>query len=316
LVSFIAIIARKRPELNRDKTSVVIGGGQIFADCDLNFPIKIGRIARICRDERVSVAVYGAGAGEGWSARGARLFAQLHAVKLQYVALRDERSVAAFTRQMPELDCGIRVVPDPAVLAETVYGPAPEHTLALGRGRVGLCITAAEVLQYHADMPVVGGRHTRVFFLNVIVHLCGQGLSVALFTNGALEDEASLTSLIADPALADIVADGRLIRHAAFLSPRDLAHAISSHDVIVAHRLHASIIAFAYGVPSLGLGWDRKVESFYSLTGREVHCVVDASMTPEYLCHRIIAAKCHPIPDEVRNCLMTQTVQGIADLLT
>jgi polysaccharide pyruvyl transferase WcaK-like protein len=55
---------------------------------------------------------------------------------------------------------------------------------------------------------------------------------------------------------------------------------------VIAHRLHASIVAYALGVPSLGLRWDPKVENFYANCGREEWIADFAGMTAEDLAER------------------------------
>ncbi|MCV6594736.1 MAG: polysaccharide pyruvyl transferase family protein [Silicimonas sp.] len=293
---------------------VVIGGGQLFSDADLNFPLKVGRIARICRDADVALAVYGVGVSKNWTERGAALFGQICAADLRHVALRDTESAQSLAAQLPQLTEEIRIVPDPAVVAAAAYGPAPEAVRAVGAGRVGICVTADEVLRYHANSRIAGGAPAALF-AGVIDRLCRAGVPVALFTNGAVEDEESLARLWATPDFVPYRKDGRLVRHAAFETPRDLAHGISSHDLILAYRLHASIVAFSYGVPSIGLGWDRKVQSFYEAIGCSELCVRAADVTSEALSERIMALPRVPVCEDKRRDFHARALAGVADLL-
>ena len=57
--------------------------------------------------------------------------------------------------------------------------------------------------------------------------------------------------------------------------PSELAHLIASLDGLIAHRLHACIAAYSYGVPHVGLGWDHKLESFFGSVGRQAYMLAD-----------------------------------------
>ena len=62
---------------------------------------------------------------------------------------------------------------------------------------------------------------------------------------------------------------GCTTKKSALQIPEELAHLISSYDAIVAHRLHANIIAYSYAIPHVGLGWDTKMEGFFEATSRD-----------------------------------------------
>ena len=56
-------------------------------------------------------------------------------------------------------------------------------------------------------------------------------------------------------------------------------------DFIISHRLHSSIIARSIGVGSIGLIWDKKVESFYeSIDAKEYSLRGDAIDEKKILC--------------------------------
>jgi polysaccharide pyruvyl transferase WcaK-like protein len=43
---------------------------------------------------------------------------------------------------------------------------------------------------------------------------------------------------------------------------------IATQDLLIAHRLHANIVAYSCGVPHIGLGWDPKLKNFFESVGR------------------------------------------------
>ena len=67
------------------------------------------------------------------------------------------------------------------------------------------------------------------------------------------------------------------------VEPRELVAQISGFRAIVAHRLHASIIAYSLGIPSVGLVWDKKVRAFGIMTGRERFFIDPTAVTPDHV---------------------------------
>lgn len=234
----------------------VIGGGQLFSDADLNFPLKVARAAELAHAAGVPVAVHAAGVAANWSRRGTALFARLFETELRGVGLRDAPSVAAWRAQTGERGPAPWLARDPGLLAAGRYGPVQADE------RVGLCVAAPGILSYHAEGALTSGTGP---FADLARALMAEGHALRLFTNGAEEDDAALAAVA--EALAPEVADGRAAVAPRPLRPEALARTVASCRAVVAHRLHACIVAFAYGRPVVGLGWDRKVESFFASVG-------------------------------------------------
>lgn len=89
--------------------------------------------------------------------------------------------------------------------------------------------------------------------------------TVILFTNGALEDERFMRKQLV-PFL--IERKKQFVVQRRFSSGFQLVRFISELDKVIAFRLHANIIATSYNVPSYGINWDQKVESFFILQNR------------------------------------------------
>jgi hypothetical protein len=100
----------------------VIGGGQIFSDANLNFPVKIGRAAGILAERGTPVAVHAVGVSRNWSAEGTALFARVLECDLRMVGTRDAGSATAWAAQMPGGPAPV-LTADPGLLAAACYGP-------------------------------------------------------------------------------------------------------------------------------------------------------------------------------------------------
>lgn len=55
---------------------------------------------------------------------------------------------------------------------------------------------------------------------------------------------------------------------------------IAGFRAIIAHRLHANIIAYSLGIPSVGLSWDHKVVDIGTISGRERYFTHVTATTP------------------------------------
>ena len=246
-----------RSDLEAD--CIVLGGGQIFSDKLLNFPIKVARIVKILEERNMPVAVFAAGVSKNWSARGKKLFQGIKRLEPRMIGLRDAGSIDNWRRQY-----GVSPEPthtvDPAFLAASCYGPALDSQNA-----VGLCVTDFGVLQHHSDGSVAGSASDPVeFYISCTKALVDKGRQVVLFTNGEGADEALLARVNSALSRSAIAADRYRIEPRAE-RPEALGRALGSYECVVGHRLHSHIIGYSYKCPLVGLGWDNKMESFFDL---------------------------------------------------
>ncbi len=252
--------------------AVVLGGGNLLADADLNFPIKIacalGEAIRAARP----VGVFGVGVSDNWSRRGAALLGgAIGRARPVHGAVRDARSKAIWDRRLqPRGVPAASLCRDPGLLTARHFPAAAPVT-----GRIGLCLTDPLALRYHgaegADARLDG------WIADLAGRLAARGHEVAVFTNGSPEDRAYLTAMA--ERLRDACGD-RLTIVPAFGAPADLAAFASGCALLIAHRMHACIAAYSYEVPHLGLAWDVKLDSFFASVGRGAYMIDPAASSP------------------------------------
>lgn len=240
---------------------VVVGGGNLLQDDDLNFPLKVGRALHVASSAGVPTVVHAVGAVPGWSAEARECLSALRDPKVG-LSVRDEASRAALAAETGRGD--IAIARDPGLLSRDLLSADAATSRGEGARPVcGLGIIHPAVTSHHAGRSS-GGVEA---FERLGRAVLDSGRDLTLFTNGAVEDEAMLVRVH-----AAIVSPGRASRVTVAprpRTPRDLVRIVAGLDVLVAHRLHACIVAYALDVPAIGLTWDAKVRSFFASTGRE-----------------------------------------------
>ena len=261
----------------RGAEAVVIGGGNLVSDTDLNFPLKLRAAAAAANEFALPLGVYAVGVGDNWSAQGAAMFeSAFAAAPMFFGSVRDARSAEIWARRLgPAGVAPARVSCDPGLLAYARY-PAPERQ-PRAAPRVGLGLMHPASLKYHADQPCPPAAQQTQWTLAFVRACLARGWSVQAFTNGSPEDEVYLRQLA--PALVALDGSGRIGVEPRFSAPENLARFVASLDLLYAHRLHANIPAYSYGVPHIGFSWDGKLKSFLASVGRS-DCLATMGVDP------------------------------------
>lgn len=314
-----AVLGRSMPRWSRlwqervdQADAAVIGGGNLFQDDDLNFPLKIGLVLGILRGAGLPVAVHAVGASHHWSLRARELFAGLLGNRIVHVSVRDERSRQNWRGYFGEtFDVGI--CPDPGLLAAEMLESRRETSLDR-EPTVGICVTHPVILRRHAGISFsqVPVRSVSAY-RDLGRELVKGGYKVLLFTNGAREDQRFLDMVMQDPASAELIASGYLKAAPRPREPAELLGVLQPLSAIVAHRLHASIVAYSFQIPHVGLGWDSKVSSFFRSVGRD-RFLVEGDHGPCEIAACVAAALAEGIDPALHKHQLEQARKGI-DLL-
>ncbi|PNU04067.1 polysaccharide pyruvyl transferase family protein [Novosphingobium guangzhouense] len=243
---------------------VILNGGHLFIDNDLNFPLKLRLLCSIASKKSVPVVANACGCSSNWSRLGRSVIRDaLNNPWFKRASFRDVESAQKFRALGPRQDLGVAVTADPAFWSADAFGVTRPAARA---NRIGICITHPGALQKHsAASDRFEDADVFDFFVNTIERLAADGKHLVLFTNGDPPDERFLDSVVSSPRLAQF---GDFLKRERCGSPDALVRLIAGFDVVIAHRLHANIIAFSLGVPSIGLIWDAKVRDFAKLSGR------------------------------------------------
>lgn len=253
--------------------AIVVGGGNLLADHDLNFPKKIGAAMHAARQRQLPVFIHACGVTDGWTKEGRRIFSEAFGPGnlLRGVTVRDQASKRLWDADLGAMT-GVQaiVVPDPGLLSSRLFPVSP--TAAQNKPfTVAIGIMSAAELTYHGSKGWTT-RSLSKWYLTLIERLLGSGAYIVLFCNGNPDDRHQLADL--QNALDNKIDNSRLSL-ANVDSPRDLCNVVARVDTVIAHRLHAVIPSYSYGRRILALSWDKKLNSFMEAVGL-ADCIFDA----------------------------------------
>lgn len=278
------------PEKLADIDGILIGGGQLLADANMNFPLKIQYLVAAAETRGIPFGIHSVGVAATWSGPAQALFGKvLSSPNLRFLSVRDAASQANLTAHMAAMNVTkmppLQVFPDPGFLAAPLLLPDRPQTRAHPPRRIGLGITHPTALALHGGGA--GPQNWPQWYADTARALIRQGLHVTLFTNGAFEDETCL-SQTAD--LLQDISTHQLQRASRSQRPTDLVRLIATFDGTISHRLHASILAYSCGIAPIGLPWDRKLEGFFNLINRPENLMKTDQPSPDALIQHLTSA--------------------------
>jgi polysaccharide pyruvyl transferase WcaK-like protein len=295
-----------------DASGLIVGGGQLLNDVNLNFPLKLARLTGLAERRYLPTALNAVGVSQSWSARARELFrGPLTSPGLRFVSVRDLRSrenLAGHYRQYGSRLPEIAIHPDPGFLAAEAF---PRDGRPAGE-TVGIGVTHPAVLRNHGAASV---RENAAGFARSFVALgrlvAAEGFAVEFFTNGSPEDEECL----AEVARLLPPEDAGLRVAARAGGPGELIGRIAGYRAIVSHRMHASIVACSYRIPFVGLAWDAKMEGVFDVMARRPSLVDGSLADPRSTVRALLASIAEPFDDARHAELVRDARRGVEAVL-
>ncbi len=294
--------------------AVVIGGGNLFQDDDLNFPLKVGAALDCIRRSGKPLAIYAVGASRDWSHQARQLFGAIENCQLVHVSVRDTIASGNWIGHFPA-GPHAEILPDPGLLIRDIVETQDIEASKIDDRPIGICVTDPLILRRHSSRQAHGipFRHADDY-RHLLGLLLDAGYRICLFTNGAQEDQAFARRILDANALVGHIDSGELHLAARPKTPQDLVRIIASTQVILAHRLHACIAAYSLGVPPVGLGWDPKVDGFFQFIGHSDHFAGDATISAQQVASLLEEAARRGIDPAIHAAVLDQARAGIAQL--
>jgi len=291
-------------EALRSADLVLIGGGNLISDIDLNFPLKLEGLSRELAGVKLPWGLFAVGVADNWTSMGQRLFHKMfQRAKPGFVLVRDVRSQQIWNRKVKNTDMpSAQVCPDPAVLCFR-HLPAPDR-LHRTKKILGLNVIAPGEIYLHSSMgPPRNGFVP--WFLELASLALADGYQVVVFSNGNLQDDDAVRDM--EQRWTDVTLRPDFLPRPR--TPQELAAMIANCDLVAGHRLHLHIPAFSYKIPSVGFVWDQKLTSFFESVGREQFLMNIYDQSPQKAWALLLRAE-KTLADEVK---WTKAVQQATD---
>lgn len=288
-----------------DTDVAIIGGGHLFADLNLNFPTKLQILGQVIGKMEIPTVVYAVGANK-WSVAGQCLMSSfLKATAPRSIAARDDSSAMNIQQYLTNNE--VSLVFDPALMASYLFPMT--RSIQRKKPQIGINVIGTEALKADGRVAVPGSSDD--FYEDLIRNLRINGFGVSIFSNGAEEDQARVKRLSEFAVDASI----QITTVPRPTNTHDLIDATVQCDAIISHRLHANILAYSYGVPSVGLDWDSKVSSFFASVNRNKFCLTGAMTQPSMVVASVTRALDEGIDLIRRDEIITISLQQIKSMI-
>lgn len=243
---------------------LLIGGGQLISDVDLNFPLKLYFLIKQAEKYNIETRIVAVGVANKWNWLSKIFMKRVLTSKVIInISVRDDLSKKNLKSYFNITD--VEILPDPALMSSLVkeYKFKQDRT---GFKTVGLGVADIVGLNYSSDRINTYSDNDIKYIASIVQKNNSLGFNVSLFTNGATEDERFLHESII-PLLKKEGLSHSYVKRSK--TPCDLVRTISKFDFVVAYRLHANIVASSFKIPYFAIGWDNKVVSFFKSQHRD-----------------------------------------------
>ena len=285
----------------------VMGGGHLFGDYRMYFPMRINLIMRTISKTGKPIVVHAVGVNGNLNNKAKQHIGAIFDCNLRAVKVRSDNDFNNWNTQFPLQATG--VVKDPAILSNEVYAEYLEDR-SNSKTTVGVNIMNNTGIIRESDSPHEL-KANEILFFEVGQQLVQKGYKVVYFTNGALEDEKTklkLEQLWQQENCDDVSFIDRMY------TPKQLVVQISKFDAVVAHRLHSNIIAYSLRIPHVGLGWNSKVKDFFDTVQRQDFYLPSEGATAKSIVLRIEEALQQGIAPQLHHSIVELTRQEITRL--
>lgn len=232
---------------------VVLAGGALIQNF---FAESLVSILRICRKKKCKIIFFSLGIGP---------LTHIYKRMIEEEILINQNRISISLRDhLDYFDERVKVCrhPDIAICSNIVY-----QCRYFSKGTVGIGIIDVEL--YNVNNPVNIVTEDEYFngLMKIINILHEKDFRVELFCNGDFSDYAAAERFLSFSKFKNVN-----LRQRPTIA-EDLVSIISSYQYVIASRLHAIIISYAYKIHCFGLSWDSKVDEFFSFINMKKNCL-------------------------------------------
>lgn len=172
-------------------------------------------------------------------------------------------------------------------------------------GKIGLGIAHDHLFKDYG-LPFITREFLLDFWKGIIEGLQREGYRWEIFTNGLYEDYKFALEILEYVGIAD---KERYLVHRP-VEGKELAKTISNYEGVIAVRLHANIIAFSMGVPSIGLVWNEKMLRWGEASGYPERFI----SAEDIEANKVLGALEYALEEGCRSCTQEEREQILTPL--
>lgn len=233
---------------NQEKYVATVAGGALIQDY---FAPSLSVIGELLEMQNIPIIYNALGIGSIKQKSSKEIFITLlNRKNIKGISTRDNLKELNFT-QIP-----IKKIPDIAILCSHYYHCTKSEQKQIGFGVIDPYL----YLKYSHDSTIKTIEEYDNLIISIIKKIYIEcKLPIHLFSNGSKKDYLYAVKLCKKIGYQNVI-----------VSPRpkndlELISLINNFTFIFAHRLHASIIAYSFDIPTYGILWDMKVKYWNDL---------------------------------------------------
>lgn len=278
-------ICHKVCKANIDRNTLAIiftGGGLIKYKCQFlhNFLDTITEYA-----EKLGIPVMISGTGvEGYDENNKDCLILKRALNrkcVKYITTRDD--INTLSKYYCTNNQVVAKVADPACSLNKFYPKLKDKSSIYEKRKIGLGVVRENLfIDYGIDY---NKQQMLNFWKSIYESITEKGYQCKLFCNGSRSDEAFALELLDYMNIEQEQRENIMCCRP--VSVENLVDIIFDFDAVIVGRLHASIIAYAYDVPSLGLVWNAKQIMFGEAIGYPERFITKEDFNVENILSRL-----------------------------
>ncbi|BDX20536.1 hypothetical protein MFKK_33460 [Halopseudomonas aestusnigri] len=268
----------------KDADLVVVGGGHLFIDNFLNFPLQLFLLSKAGNNKRKVYWCVGSSQRKSFLAK----WILRNAIGNDSVFTRDESSRDYLITQGVATAAQVKSLCDPAIFTCDLYQENMKLKRASQRSGVkvlGLAVMDPIEAWRHSHLTITRKRAGK--FWASIANAVSPEFELHIMSNGNESDQAFIEQYL----IPSVHRPVNVIQPPTGCN--GLISQISECDVLIGQRLHAVLPAISLGVPTMAVKWDHKVESIVSALGcSQLLCTFDD-------CPEDIVSKAEAMVDDI-----------------
>ena len=250
-------------DLVKDSDFIFFAGGGLFGLSYLNFFDYINEIALIAEEGEIPVIFSSLGINNMDATEDAEQLLKNILKKKCIKAISVRENFELFQEYSKDCSFEIESACDPAVWTKYVYGMEN----ASRENVVGINVVRGGLFKDNKKNWRLTDELNYLYELKSL--LDESGIEYTFYTNGSLLDNNTLRYFARKYSIPASRIDY-------VQTTRELVEAVSRFNAIAAFRMHTSIIAYSFNIPSIAMIWNDKIPFFYQQIGHP-----DRALEPE-----------------------------------